>query len=117
MLNISKQRKARPRKLKAAIRRQLEPARYLDVIDALIAYGAKLLAPKVHWWRKLLIISEMHREQTILLYAKTRSIPDRFVNLIQRHIRPSVRGKSSATVGFEAKFRSLFRMAFPSYTR
>jgi hypothetical protein len=49
LLNISKQKKARHGKLKAALRRQLEPARYLDVIDALIAYGAKLLAPKVHW--------------------------------------------------------------------
>ena len=83
MLNISKQKKVRHRKLIAALRRQLEPARYLDIIDAVIAYGAKLLALKVHRWRKLLIISEMHQQQTILLYAKTRSIPDHIVNMIQ----------------------------------
>jgi hypothetical protein len=56
--------------------------RNLDAIDALIDSGAKLSSLKVHWWRKLLVISELHRQQTILLYSKTRSIPDRIVNLV-----------------------------------
>jgi hypothetical protein len=50
----------------------------------LIASGAKLSALKTPWWHKLLVISELHRQQSILLYAKTRSIPARIVNLIQR---------------------------------
>lgn len=58
---------------------------------------------KTHWWRKLLVISELHRQQTILLYAKTRSTPDRIVNLVQRQIRPMVRGKARASVEFGAK--------------
>ena len=49
------------------------------------------------------MISELHRQQTILLYAKTRSIPDRIVNLVQRHVRPIVRGKARAAVEFGAK--------------
>jgi hypothetical protein len=36
---------------------------------------------KTHWWRKLLVISELHRQQSILLYSKTRSMPDRIENL------------------------------------
>ena len=103
-LNVAKQKRPRRRKIKAAIRRQLDYLqRNLDAIDALIASGASLSALKVHWWRKLLVISELHRQQTILLYAKTRSIPDRIVNLVQRHVRPFVRGKARAAVEFGAK--------------
>ena len=52
---------------------------------------------KPHWWYKLLVISELYREQCILLYSKTRSMPDRIVNLVQRHVRPMVRGRARAT--------------------
>ena len=95
-LNVVKQKKPRRRKINAAIRRQLDYLqRNLDAIDALIASGARLSALKTHWWHKLLVISELHRQQSILLYAKTRSIPDRIVNQFQRQVRPIVRGKAS----------------------
>ena len=84
-LSVAKRKKPRRRKIKAAIRRQLDYLqRNLDAIDALIASGASLSGLKTHWWHKLLVISELHRQQTILLHAKTRSIPDRIVNLVQR---------------------------------
>jgi len=103
-LNVAKQKRPRRRRIKAAIRRQLDYLqRNLDAIDALIASGASLSSLKKHWWQKLLVISELHRQQTILLYAKTRSIPDRIVNLVQRHVRPIVRGKARAAVEFGAK--------------
>ena len=103
-LSIAKKKKPRRRKIKAAIRRQLDYLqRNLDAIDALIASGASLSSLKQHWWQKLLVISELHRQQTILLYAKTRSIPDRIVSLVQRHVRPIVRGKARASVEFGAK--------------
>jgi hypothetical protein len=112
-LNVAKQKKPRRRKIKAAIRRQLDYLqRNLDAIDALIASGARLSALKTHWWRKLLVISELHRQQTILLYAKTRSIPDRIVNLVQRHVRPIVRGKARAAVEFGAKISVSVRNGF-----
>jgi hypothetical protein len=112
-LNVAKQKKPRRRKIKAAIRSQLDYLqRNLDAIDALIASGASLSALKVHWWRKLLVISELHRQQTILLYAKTRSIPDRIVNLVQRHVRPIVRGKARAAVEFGAKISVSVRNGF-----
>ena len=112
-LSVAKQKKPRRRKIKAAIRRQLDYLqRNLDAIDALIACGASLSALKVHWWRKLLVISELHRQQSILLYAKTRSIPDRIVNLVQRHVRPIVRGKARAAVEFGAKISVSVRNGF-----
>ena len=58
------------------------------------------------------MISELHRQQTILLYAKTRSMPDRIVNLVQRQIRPMVRGKARAAVEFGAKISVSVRNGF-----
>ena len=112
-LNVAKQKKPRRRKIKAAIRRQLDYLqRNLEAIDALIASGAALSSLKTHWWHKLLVISELHRQQTILLYAKTRSIPDRIVNLVQRQVRPIVRGKAKAAVEFGAKISVSVRNGF-----
>jgi IS5 family transposase len=103
-LRVAKQKKPRSRKIKAAIRCQLDYLkRNLDSIDALIASGAGLSGLKTHWWQKLLVISELHRQQSILLNAKTRSIPDRIVSLVQRQVRPMVRGKARAAVEFGAK--------------
>ncbi len=112
-LNVAKQKKPRRRKIKAAIRRQLDYLqRNLEAVDALIASGAVLSSLKTHWWRKLLVISELHRQQTILLYSKTRSIPDRIVNLVQRQVRPMVRGKARAAVEFGAKISVSVRNGF-----
>jgi len=112
-LNVTKQKKPRRRKLQAAIRRQLEYLqRNLDAIDALIASGARLSLLKTHWWQKLLVISELHRQQSILLNLKTRSMPDRIVNLVQRHVRPIVRGKARAACEFGAKINVSMRNGF-----
>ncbi len=62
-LNVAKQKKPRHRRIQAAIRRQLDYLqRNLDAIDALIASGACLSGLKTHWWQKLLVISELHRQ-------------------------------------------------------
>lgn len=112
-LNVARQKKPRRRKIKAAIRRHLDYLqRNLEAIDALIASGAALSSLKTHWWHKLLVISELHRQQTILLYSKTRSIPDRIVNLVQRQVRPMVRGKARAAVEFGAKISVSVRNGF-----
>ena len=112
-LRIAKQKRPRRRKVKAAIKRQLGYVRQnLRAVDALIACGASLSRLKTHWWQKLLVISELHRQQSILLYAKSRSIPDRIVNLVQRQVRPMVRGKARAAVEFGAKISVSVRNGF-----
>jgi hypothetical protein len=112
-LNVAKQKKPRRQKIRAAIRLQLGYLRRnLDAIDALIADGARLSELKTHWWHKLLVISELYRQQSILLNAETRSIPDRIVNLVQRHVRPIVRGKARAAVEFGAKISVSVRNGF-----
>jgi len=113
-LNVAKQKKPRRRRLKAAVRRQLSYLqRNLEAIDALIAVGACLSALRPHWWQKLLACSELHRQQNILINSKTRSIPDRLVNLVQRHVRPIVRGKARAAVEFGAKISVSVQNGFP----
>jgi hypothetical protein len=112
-LNVAKQKKSRRLKIKAAIRCQLNYLqRNLKAIDALIASGAVLSSLKTHRWRKLLVISELHRQQTILLYAKTHSISDRIVNLVRQQIQPLVRGKARAAVEFGAKISVSVRNGF-----
>jgi hypothetical protein len=113
-LIVAKQKRPRWSRIKAAIRSQLDYVRRnLDAIDALIASGARLSGLKTHWWQKLLVISELHHQQGILLNADTRSMPNRIVNLVQRHVRPIVRGKARAAVEFGAKISVSVRNGFP----
>ena len=91
-IRVAKQKKPRRRKIEALIRLQLDYLqKNLDTIDALIVSGAPLSSLKFHWSQRLLVISELSRQQSILLYSKTRSMPDRIVNLFQSHIRPMMR--------------------------
>jgi hypothetical protein len=85
----------------------------LEAINALIAAGASLSALRTHWWQKLLACSELHRQQSILINSITRSIPERLVNLVQRHVRPIVRGKARAAVEFGAKISVSVQNGFP----
>jgi IS5 family transposase len=112
-LGVSKPKKPRRCRIQAAIRRQLDYLqRNLDAIDALIASGARFSVLKTHWWQKLLVISELHRQPSILLNAKTRSMPDRIVNLVQRHVRPIVHGKARTACEFGAKISVSVRNGF-----
>jgi hypothetical protein len=58
------------------------------------------------------MIRKLHRQETIMLYTKTRRIPDRIVNLVQRQVRPMVRGKARAAVEFGAKISVSVRNGF-----
>ena len=86
--------------------------RNLNAIDVLIASGASLSGLKTHYWHKLLVISELHRQQSILLNTTTHRFPDSIVNLIQRQVRPIVRGKARAAVEFDAKISVSVRNRF-----
>ena len=105
-LSVAKQKKPRRRKIKNAVKKQLSYLqRNLTAIDALIADGPSFFGLKHHWWQKLLACSELYRQQTVLLHSNTRSIPDQLVSLVQRWVRPIVRGKARAAVEFGAVAR------------
>jgi hypothetical protein len=103
-LAVAKKKRPRINKIRKAIKQQLSHIkRNLASIDALTACGACLLSAGKHWYKKLLVVSELMRQQTILCNAESRSIPDRIVSLYQAHIRPIVRGKARHNVEFGAK--------------
>jgi hypothetical protein len=103
-LAVAKKKRPRINKIRKAIKQQLgHLKRNLASIDGLIACGGCLLAAGRHIYQKLLVVSELVRQQTILYHADSRSIPDRIVSLCQAHIRPIVRGKARCNVEFGAK--------------
>jgi IS5 family transposase len=103
-LAVAKKKRPRISKIRKAIKQQLgHLERNLARIDDLIACGASLLAAGRHWYQKLLVVSELVRQQRILYHSDSRSIPHRIVSLVQAHIRPIVRGKSRCNVEFGAK--------------
>jgi hypothetical protein len=68
------------------------------------------------------LMSDRIPDETTIL---TRSMPDRIVNLVQRHVRPIVRGKARAAVEFGAKisvsvcngFAFLYRISWDPYNK
>jgi hypothetical protein len=54
-------------------------------------------------YQKLLVISELVRQQANLYHLDSRSVADRIVSLCQVHIRLFVRGKARCNVEFGAK--------------
>ena len=103
-LAVAKKKKPLITKIRKAIKQQLgHLKRNLASIDALIACGGYLLAAGRHIYQKLLVVSELVRQQAILYHADSRSIRDRIVSLCQAHIRPIVRGKARCSVEFGAK--------------
>jgi hypothetical protein len=66
-----------------------------------------LLPAGRYWYRKLLVVSELVRQQRILYHSDSSSIPHRIVSLYQAHIRTIVHGKARCNVGFGAKISIL----------
>lgn len=48
-------------------------------------------------------IEELFRQQKYMYDQKTHSVPNRIMSISQPHVRPIVRGKAGANVGFGAK--------------
>ena len=74
-------------------------------------------------FRRILVLTEVHRQQSELFDQKKRSVSDRIVNAAQPHVRPIVRGKVGKPTEFGAKisaslvggFVYLDRISFDSY--
>ena len=69
----------------------------------MIHCGAVLLALGSQLYRKLLIASEIYRQQQDMYDNDSRRIDDRIVNLSKPHVRPIVRGKAGKKTEFGAK--------------
>ncbi len=103
-LKVSKQRKVNRKAMRKAIGKQLNYVkRNLGHIDALIAAGASLSELDRQAYRKLLVVSELFRQQHQMYETKQHRVDDRIVSLSQPHVRPIVRGKAGTPVEFGAK--------------
>jgi len=103
-LAIIKKKKPNWQEIRDAKRFQLnEISRNLRAIDAMIHCGAVLSALGSQLYRKLLVASEVHRQQQEMYDADSRRIDDRIVNLSKPHVRPIVRGKAGKKTEFGAK--------------
>jgi hypothetical protein len=69
----------------------------------MIDCGARLSALGSQLFRKLLVASEVHRQQQEMYDSDSRRIDDRIVNLSKPHVRPIVRGKAGKKTEFGAK--------------
>ena len=100
---ITKQRKARKKNIRKAIRKQLSYVkRDLKIINELLdKTGIEFLTfgqLRIFW-----VVQELYRQQQEMYDKKSHSIKERIVSISQPHIRPIVRGKSKASTEFGAK--------------
>jgi transposase, IS5 family len=103
-LKVAKQRKANKKTIRKAVRKQLGYVkRNLKHIDALLATGTSLSGLNNQAYRKLLVVSELYRQQQQMYDTVQNRIDDRIVSLSQPHVRPIVRGKAGTPVEFGAK--------------
>ena len=103
-LSYAKKRKHTHGEIRFVIRQQLQYVRRnLDSIAKQVELGAQLGKLNTGLYGKLLVISELYRQQKQMHDEKTHSIEDRIVSISQPHLRPVVRGKEHNAVEFGAK--------------
>lgn len=102
-LAVAKQRRPGIGKVRQGIGQQLGyVGRNLKHVTTLAdKNGLASLSPRQY--RDLLIIQELHRQQSKMFEEKTAGIDNRIVSIRQPHVRPIVRGKMNAPVEFGAK--------------
>ena len=106
-LSVIRQKKAKHSAIRKGIRKQLGYlSRNVKTIETLVNDGASLSCLPPTLYRKLLVSSEVLRQQREL-YTRTckedRHVDDRIVSISKPHVRPIVRGKARAPVEFGAK--------------
>lgn len=102
-LSVAKQRNPRRKTLRKAIGKQLNfVERDLKHVEALVHQGGLEPLSKSQY-RHLFVTQELYRQQQTMYETKTHRVEDRIVSIGQPHLRPMVRGKTSANVEFGAK--------------
>ena len=100
-LTVAKQRRKSARTWRRAIGQQLRyVARNLRILEI---YRERLGQLPTRWYRQLLVIQELYRQQLEMFQKKRHQIEDRIVSISQPHVRPMVRGKARTNVEFGAK--------------
>jgi hypothetical protein len=104
-LALARQRRKDPKKLRKAIRKQLNYTNrnvktINDLLDEQSGAGFPLEHPDL---RLFWIIQEVYRQQKTMYDERTHQVSNRIVSVSQPHVRPIVRGKAGKNVEFGAK--------------
>ena len=100
-LNLAKCKKRTSKKIRKAIRQQLQYIRRdRKYIDELLETGCELTQKQAE---RLAVIDKVYEQQKYMYENKVHSVSDRIVSISQPYIRPIVRGKAAAPVEFGAK--------------
>lgn len=104
-LRIAKQKKKSKKKIRQAIKKQLNYLRRdLKIIEQLLDEKQMQEFPLAYKYQRMYwIIQEVYRQQRYMYEQKTHKIEGRIVSLSQPYIRPIVRGKAGSDVEFGAK--------------
>jgi len=102
-LLFTKARRPGRKKIRATIRKQLGyVGRDLSIIKNMLEYSSLELLDRIIY-KKLLVVSELYRQQRLMYKQAVHKVEDRIVSIHQPHVRPIVRGKAGADVEFGAK--------------
>lgn len=100
-LNVSKARKKNSKKIRKAIRKQLNYiARDIGYVVNFIANGKKLNSRQLEEYE---VILQLYHQQKYMFDNRKHTVENRIVSISQSHVRPIVRGKTKAPTEFWAK--------------
>lgn len=103
-LIYTKTRKHTKKLIRKHLRKQIQyVARDLRIIEDLISKGVSLRVLPKQLYRKLLVITEVYRQQKEMYDSKSHRCDGRIVSISQPHIRPIVRGKEHMPTEFGSK--------------
>ena len=100
-LNLAKCKKRTAKKIRTAIKKQLQYVRRdFGYVEALLSDGA-LLSPKQ--LMRYTVLKQVYEQQQYMYENQVHTVPNRIVSISQPYVRPIVRGKAAAPVEFGAK--------------
>ena len=100
-LELAKSKKRTKKKIRKAIKKQLQYVRRdLGYIDRYLEEGKELSAKHL---QRLDVIRKVYEQQQYMYENNVRSVPDRIVSISQPYIRPIVRGKVKTPTEFGTK--------------
>ena len=100
-LNLAKCKKRTTKKIRRAIKQQLQYIRRdMGYVEAFLSDGVELTPKQA---ARLYVLYQVYEQQQYMYGNNIHSVADRIVSISQPYIRPIVRGKAGAPVEFGAK--------------
>ena len=100
-LNLVKCKKRTTKKIRKAIKQQLQYVRRdFGYVEAFLSDGVELSPKQL---RRYAVLKQVYEQQQYMYENQVHTVPNRIVSISQPYIRPIVRGKAVAPVEFGAK--------------